>query len=204
MLGLFIDTQAFHSGEHGLPYKDLRTGNGLWGHTSLERNYSIFAAWLYKDEGSMLLMCCTTAWMQDVARGKNMGTIYLFSLPCSDWCLSLLPSLWRAEIGVSYCAIWLLSGMCVCFQTWTPEKGRKIRSRHFLEFALKHSETVRVRCIHTTVHSVDNSAAESSVFVNGHQHSLGICQWFSCGILTCTCISQFTRWLAGQFLESKG
>lgn len=99
MLGLFIDKQVFHSGKHGLPHKDLRTGNDLWGHTSFEKNNSIFAAWLYTDAGLALLMCLHNSKMK-----QNTGTT-LSLFPASLSLVSVSPaSLWVAEMGVSYCA----------------------------------------------------------------------------------------------------
>lgn len=55
-----------------------------------------------------------------VHKAKTSEQLYLFSPPRSRWFLSPLPSLWVAEIGVSYCATRVLSGIHPHTAEWDP------------------------------------------------------------------------------------
>lgn len=80
VLGLFIDKQVFHSVEHGLLYKDLRTGSDLWGHTSFERNNSIFRSLAVKrcrSHAADVLYHSTTR--EKNVKQKKCGDNFIFS-----------------------------------------------------------------------------------------------------------------------------
>lgn len=95
VFGLFIDKQDFHSAEHGLTYKDLRTGNDLCGHTSHERNNS-------NSHSLAVYRCLQRSYTADVlcqkrllegAQGKNIGmSIFSSCLSLTGIWLSCPPS----------------------------------------------------------------------------------------------------------------